>query len=159
MKTTRGAGWWRGLGRVEWAFLLLSALWFGLAHWASGSGWEVGKVTTAFLFGVWAGVLYLVYGLWASILLHWSFNYHSTVLVIGSELSPPLDGLLTLYVLAILALGVVGWIALTATLLRKAAGKTRGAISTRPKPLNPKQVEPNPDPVLSASFLLLGLDI
>jgi hypothetical protein len=53
---------------------------FGLAHFLSGGGWEIGKVTTAFLAGFVFAIVYVAYGAYAPILLHWFFNYHFEVL-------------------------------------------------------------------------------
>lgn len=70
----------RGISPVEWVLILLTSTVFGLAHFLSGGGWEIGKVTTAFLAGFVFGVMFVAYGAYASILLHWFFNYYFEVL-------------------------------------------------------------------------------
>lgn len=69
-----------GITRVEWLLILLTSAVFGLAHFLSGGGWEIGKVTTAFLAGFVFAIVYVAYGAYAPILLHWFFNYHFEVL-------------------------------------------------------------------------------
>jgi membrane protease YdiL (CAAX protease family) len=59
--------------------LILSAIVFGLAHYFSGAGWEVGKISEAAVGGVGLGYLYIRYGLHAAILGHWGVDYFSTV--------------------------------------------------------------------------------
>ena len=56
---------------------------FGLAHSLSGAGWGPGKALTAGLSGLALGVVYLWYGSYANILLHWSFNVYVFV-ILGS---------------------------------------------------------------------------
>lgn len=69
-----------GISPVEWTLILLTSAVFGLAHFLAGSGWEVGKVSTAFLAGFVFAIMYVSYGAYASVLLHWFFNYYFTVL-------------------------------------------------------------------------------
>lgn len=69
-----------GISPVEWILILLTSVIFGLAHFLAGSGWEVGKISTAFLAGLVFGIVFVAYGAYASILLHWFFNYYFDVL-------------------------------------------------------------------------------
>lgn len=55
----------------------LSSILFGLAHYLSGAGWEVGKISEAALDGVALAYLYVRYGLHASIIFHWAVDYAS----------------------------------------------------------------------------------
>lgn len=55
--------------------IALSSIVFGLAHYLSGAGWDVGKISEAALDGVALGYLYVRYGLHASILFHWAVDY------------------------------------------------------------------------------------
>jgi len=57
--------------------IALSSVLFGLAHYLSGAGWEVGKISEAALDGVGLAYLYVRYGLHASILFHWVVDYAS----------------------------------------------------------------------------------
>ena len=102
---TRG---WRGIHWIEWTLLFVSSAWFGLAHSFSGSGWGPGKALTAGLTGLALGVVYLWYGAYADILLHWFFNFY-TFTVFGSLLGGSLSNTLaTLSLLAALLLAVAG---------------------------------------------------
>jgi len=73
-------GFIKGISPLEWALILLTSLTFGLAHYLLGGGWQVGKITTAFLAGLVFAILFVSYGAYAPILLHWFFNYYFTVL-------------------------------------------------------------------------------
>ncbi|MDA4136787.1 MAG: zinc ribbon domain-containing protein [Thaumarchaeota archaeon] len=53
----------------------VSSILFGLAHYLSGAGWDIGKVSEAALDGVALGYLYVRYGLHASIIFHWAVDY------------------------------------------------------------------------------------
>lgn len=75
----------RGVSAAEWALIVLTSVVFGLAHFLSGGGWEIGKVSTAFLAGLVFAIMYVAYGAYASILLHWYFNYYFTVLDQGAS--------------------------------------------------------------------------
>jgi hypothetical protein len=75
---TDGFPW--GITTIEWIMILVTSVVFGLAHFLAGSGWEVGKVSTAFLAGFVFAIMYVAYGAYASILMHWFFNYYFTVL-------------------------------------------------------------------------------
>jgi len=79
-RNIRANGFPRGISPVEWVLILLTSLGFGLAHYLSGSGWDVGKVSTAFLAGFVFAIMYVSYGAYADILLHWYFNYYFDVL-------------------------------------------------------------------------------
>lgn len=57
--------------------IALSSILFGLAHYLSGAGWDVGKVSEAALDGVALAYVYMRYGLHASILFHWVVDYAS----------------------------------------------------------------------------------
>ena len=74
-----------GITLLEWVLILVTAFAFGSAHLLLGGGWEIGKVTTAFLAGLVFGIAYVAYGAYASILLHWFFDYYFTVLDMGGS--------------------------------------------------------------------------
>ena len=61
-----------GLNRLTTFLLLFSSLMFAFAHLGS---WDVYKVLPTFIAGLAMGYLYLKKGIFASILLHFSFNY------------------------------------------------------------------------------------
>ena len=74
---------WHGIHWSEWILLGATSILFGLAHSLSGAGWGPGKALTAGLSGFALGVVYLWYGSYANILLHWSFNVYVFV-ILGS---------------------------------------------------------------------------
>ncbi|MDA4134637.1 MAG: CPBP family intramembrane metalloprotease [Thaumarchaeota archaeon] len=57
--------------------IALSSILFGLAHYLSGAGWDIGKVSEAALDGVALAYLYVRYGLHASIIFHWAVDFAS----------------------------------------------------------------------------------
>jgi len=69
----------RGISALEWILILITSAAFGLAHFLLGGGWEIGKVSTAFLAGLVFGIMFVAYGAYAAILLHWFFDYYFTV--------------------------------------------------------------------------------
>jgi len=79
-KNVRSNGFFGGISALEWILILLTSAVFGLAHYLLGGGWQTGKISTAFLAGFIFGVMFVAYGAYASILLHWFFNYFFTVL-------------------------------------------------------------------------------
>lgn len=83
-KTVAENGFIHGISPVEWALILVSSAMFGLAHYIGGGGWEIGKVSTAALAGLVFAIMYVSYGAYADILLHWFFNYYFTILDMAS---------------------------------------------------------------------------
>lgn len=79
-RTVSERGFTHGISLLEWLLILGTSLVFGLAHFLLGGGWEAGKVSTAFLAGLVFGVMYVGYGAYASILLHWFFDYYFTIM-------------------------------------------------------------------------------
>ncbi len=67
---------WRGVHWSEWILLIFTSVIFGLLHILSNVGWEAGKAVTAGLSGFALGLVYLTYGAYANILLHWFFNFY-----------------------------------------------------------------------------------
>jgi membrane protease YdiL (CAAX protease family) len=84
-KNVHSNGLFKGISVPEWILILVTSLYFGLAHLLAGGGWEIGKVSTAFLAGFMLAIVYVTYGAYASILLHWYFNYYFTVLDMASS--------------------------------------------------------------------------
>ncbi len=63
-----------GIGKVEAALLLFSSIMFGIAHvW----NWDLWKIVPSFVAGLALGYLFLKLGVYASILLHFSFDFLS----------------------------------------------------------------------------------
>jgi membrane protease YdiL (CAAX protease family) len=78
-------GFIHGISPLEWILILITSLSFGAAHYLLGGGWDVGKISTAFLAGFVFAIMYVAYGAYADILLHWFFNYYFTVLDMASS--------------------------------------------------------------------------
>ena len=86
---------WRGVHWLEWIFIVVSSVLFGLAHVESGGGtnWGAGKVVTAAISGFVIAIAYVTYGAYAAILLHWFFDFYFEVAIVGG---PTLGGLFSL---------------------------------------------------------------
>ncbi|MBS7626088.1 CPBP family intramembrane metalloprotease [Candidatus Bathyarchaeota archaeon] len=78
-------GFLRGISVGEWFLISSTSTVFGLAHYFSGSGWEIGKISTSFLAGLIFFIMYLASGFYAPVLLHWFFNYYFHVYTIAIE--------------------------------------------------------------------------
>jgi len=92
-KTIRDNG-LKGISRIEWLILIATSGAFGAAHYLYGGGWEIGKVSTAMISGLALGYVYLRYGAYAPILLHWYFNYYFGAFDLASQLKMPSADLL-----------------------------------------------------------------
>lgn len=79
-RSVAGNGLFRGISLLEWILILITSMVFGAAHFLLGGGWEIGKVTTAFMAGFVFGIMFVAYGAYAAVLMHWFFNYYFTVL-------------------------------------------------------------------------------
>jgi hypothetical protein len=87
LRTIQTDGVVRGLLRFEWLLLIISSVAFGAAHYLLGGGWDIGKVSTATLAGFAMGFVYLRYGAYAPILLHWFFDYYFGAFNLASQLN------------------------------------------------------------------------
>jgi len=84
----------KGISWIEWLILIATSGAFGAAHYLYGGGWEIGKVSTAMISGLALGYVYLRYGAYAPILLHWYFNYYFGAFDLASQLNMPSADLL-----------------------------------------------------------------
>lgn len=85
--TIQNTGVRRGISRFEWLLLVVTSGAFGAVHYLAGGGWEIGKISTAMLSGLAMGFVYLRYGAYAPILLHWFFNYYFGAFDLASQLN------------------------------------------------------------------------
>jgi len=117
----------KGISSVEWVMIVVTSAVFGSAHLLSPGGWEVGKITSAFVQGFFFAVTYVAYGFEAPILLHWYFNYYFYFFdpVVAEGFFPTTVGLLSVIEIMILILGIVGWAAFAVAGLRKFVGPKR----------------------------------
>ena len=67
--------------KLLYVIAFISGIYFGIAHIIYGGEWQLGKITTASLAGITLGIIYIKFGLVSSILIHWSFNYYTTVYI------------------------------------------------------------------------------
>jgi hypothetical protein len=67
----------RSLKLLAYLLIVLSSVVFGAAHYLSGAGWDIGKVSEAALDGVALAYLYVRYGLHAAIIFHWVVDFAS----------------------------------------------------------------------------------
>ena len=84
-KNVSERGYLRGISALEWILILITSTAFGLAHYLLGGGWEIGKVSTALLAGLVFGVMFVAYGAYAAILLHWYFDYFFTIVSLAES--------------------------------------------------------------------------
>lgn len=122
VKTVNDLGVKDGITKGEWCLIILTSFIFGLAHYISGAEWGPGKITTAFIDGLALALVYLIYGAYAPILLHWFRNYYLQVFYIAIDIYPAITTFYTLILLATLTLGVAGWITAAILGIRKLLG-------------------------------------
>jgi len=79
----------KGISWLEWLSLAVTSGTFGAAHYLYGGGWEIGKISTAMVSGLALGYVYLRYGAYAPVLLHWFFNYYFGAFDLASQLKMP----------------------------------------------------------------------
>jgi len=108
-----------GISLGEWVMVFFTSIVFGLAHYLSGGGWEIGKVTSASVVGLAMGLTYLLYGVQAPILLHWFFNYYNYAYYIASDLYIFMFIIFVLINSVTIILGVLGWLTFAILGLRK----------------------------------------
>jgi len=76
----------KGISLGEWGMIGITSVIFGWLH--VGNPWGLGKFTTATLQGLVLGLVYLLYGVQAPILLHWFFNYYWGGFILALDLYP-----------------------------------------------------------------------
>lgn len=117
----------KGISIPEWIFLFITSAIFGAYHVLGGGGWGPGKFVTAALSGIALGLVYLAYGAFADILLHWFFNFYFEVFAIMTPFSGVFTPLGNLNALGCLALGVWGIILTIKWLTQKRPGSAMPA--------------------------------
>jgi len=85
LKTIQSHGMRAGISRFEWVILVATSGAFGAVHYVAGGGWDIGKISTAMISGLAMGLVYLRYGVYAPILLHWFFNYYFGAFDLASQ--------------------------------------------------------------------------
>ena len=126
LKTIEKNGLFRGIGLPGWIVLLVTSLAFGAAHFLSGSGWEIGKISSAFVAGLALSLVYWRYGAHSAVLLHWFFNYYSYVYQLASETYANIFSKI-FYAMGDVTFwfGIFGWMAILMLFVFRMYGRTR----------------------------------
>ena len=107
-KTVEENGVKGGISLGEWGIVIFTAIIFGLAHYNPGISWEIGKISSAAFTGLVISVCYLIYGIQASIIMHWFFNVYSTTYILISDLYPITTPIVNAIWIITLLLGIAG---------------------------------------------------
>ena len=78
-----------GLGSitgVEWIGIIATSAIFGMAHYLGG--WGIGKITATSVVGLILALSYVIYGIYAPILIHWFLNFYWEALYLSASLYP-----------------------------------------------------------------------
>jgi len=113
-KTVSEHGIWQGISSGECGILLFTSIIFGLAHFNPGVSWELGKISSAAFAGLVLGLLYIVYGAHAPIIMHWFFNVFIDTFFLFSDLYPAALPLANTVSVISFILGIFGWLTITA---------------------------------------------
>jgi hypothetical protein len=108
-KTVNEYGVRGGISLGEWGMVIFTSLVFGLAHFDPGVSWEIGKVSSAAFAGLVLGLSYLLYGIQASIIMHWFFNAYTDTFLLLSEFHPAAALFANVTVIFSFILGILGW--------------------------------------------------
>ena len=95
-----------GLGSiagVEWIGIIATSAIFGIAHYIGG--WGIGKITATFVVGLILALSYIIYGIYAPILIHWYLNFYWAALYLSTSLYPTVLSPLNNY-LEFISLGI-----------------------------------------------------
>ncbi len=97
--------------KILYLIAVIQALFFGLAHLLAGGGWDIGKVSTASLAGIYLGYLFIRYGFTTAVLGHAFFNVYLLTMGFASTPDYPIHpGVATYTLLLFLFTLIVGGI-------------------------------------------------
>jgi len=125
VKTVGEFGFKGGISRGEWIMIAFTAVAFGLTHYLSGSGWEVGKITSSSVVGLALGFSYLAYGVQAPIIIHWFFDYYWYAYYLASDICPVIFPVFRLIYTTTIMFGMLGWLTFTILGLSKVATRAK----------------------------------
>ena len=140
----------KGISLGEWGMIGITSVIFGWLH--VGNPWGLGKFTTATLQGLVLGLVYLLYGVQAPILLHWFFNYYWGGFILALELYPnslSLIFIIFLIEMVTLMVGVLGWSIFAGLLGVRVYGRVkswRGRRWKKTVPALSPSTQPSPSP-------------
>jgi len=143
-KTVNEYGVRGGISLGEWGMLIFTSLVFGLSHFDPGVSWEIGKVSSAAFAGFVLGLSYLLYGIQASIIMHWFFNAYTDCFFLFSDFHPAAAPFASATVIFSLVLGILGWTAAAIVGFRKLVnyfekgGKNSQSTATSSLPASPQ---------------------
>jgi Type II CAAX prenyl endopeptidase Rce1-like len=109
---------------IMYILIAISAALFGYAHVFFGGGWGIGKISEAAGAGVAFGVLYYQYGLPATILIHWAFDYEYGTYVFSGALYNASNYFVLFTIPVAIATTIVLFIMLGRRLQRRGAAKS-----------------------------------
>jgi hypothetical protein len=108
-KTVNEYGVRGGISLGEWGMVIFTSLVFGLSHFDPGVSWEIGKVSSASFAALVLGLSYLLYGIQASIIMHWFFNAYTNSFLLLSEVHPATTSFANATFIFSFILGILGW--------------------------------------------------
>jgi len=130
--TIQDKGLIKGISFSEWVTLILICSLFGLNHYLAGGGWGIGKITSAFVAGLAFGLIYLKYGFFAPILLHWFFNFYTYSYELAAEIYSGLfDHFLNAVIFLIIIIGSYGWLILVVRFFSEFSDRNIGSPSIK----------------------------
>jgi hypothetical protein len=124
-KTVNEHGVGGGISLGEWGMVIFTSVVFGLAHFNPGVSWEIGKISSAAVAGLFLGLSYLLYGIQAPIIMHWFFNAYSDAFFLLSEFHPSADSFANGTVIFSVIVGIIGWSAVAILGFRRLVGDSK----------------------------------
>lgn len=113
-KTVKENGVLSGISIGEWGMVFITAAIFGLAHFNPGVSWELGKITSSATVGLVLAVIYIVYGIQASIIMHWFFNAFTDTFIILADFYPATAPIVSVISVTTYILGAAGYLLVAA---------------------------------------------
>jgi hypothetical protein len=124
---------WHSIHWFEWVLIVVTSTVFGLAHiLGPGTNWEPGKAVTAAISGLALGIVFVGYGAYAAILLHWFFDFYFETFTVGADVFR--GAVVTLPGLVSLATLIVGTVSIVVALTWIVRRIARDEIPTTYKP-------------------------
>ena len=110
---------------IEWILVIATSVAFGLAHVLSpGTSWDPGKAVTAGISGFALAIVFLTYGAYAAILLHWFFDFYLETFEVGANVfGAPVATLGGVVTLTIFLVGVLSILVAIVWIVKKTVSK------------------------------------
>ncbi len=110
--------------------IVFQALMFALAHVA---GWDLWKVLPTMISGIAFGYLFVKKGLWASIVLHFTFDYLGMTAPALAQWGIPVEGAMLVAYLLFTATGLVVLVHYLVIIIREGPAVVKEGLTERPK--------------------------